>query len=103
MKIEVSIDFYPVERHGRAAPLIKGSRLLCWLGNRAANDQESPNDAVVEEVDAPIQPGSHGVARLRPVVPELWEQVEVGKNYDLTEGFVTRIGRFEVRGIVDER
>jgi hypothetical protein len=86
---------------GRHAPIGDGYR-ACWdIGNRTESGERMFNDApmLYESRDEWIAPGGDGVARIHPLVPELWVNVQPGPDVEMYEGSRV-VGRGEVLEVV---
>jgi hypothetical protein len=99
--VRVRFRLLTTEEGGRRGPIADGYR-ACWdIGNRTDGGERMFNDAplLIEDGDEWIAPGSGGVARIHPLVPEFWADVRPGLEVAMYEGSRV-VGRGQVLEVV---
>lgn len=70
----------------RSIGMRSGIRLSIWIDHALSEDGGPYVHDVQLTLDGEIRPGREGIARLEPLLPELWPDLQAGSRHDIWEG-----------------
>ncbi|MEW5855170.1 MAG: hypothetical protein AB2A00_40715 [Myxococcota bacterium] len=97
----VRIRLLRTEDGGRQTPIGRKHLFHCDIGATWRGMPVFHDAHVILDGRSGLGPGDEGTARLEPLNPELWKEVQVGRTFNLHEGRAQR-GVGEILEIVDE-
>ena len=99
--VRVRFRLLTTDEGGRKGPIADGYRASWDIGNRTDSGEWTSNDAplLLECHDEWVAPGETAIARIHPLVPELWAHVRPGLEVAMHEGSRV-VGRGEVIEVV---
>jgi hypothetical protein len=82
----VELRLLPTEKGGRSRPVFDDYRPNWNLGNKWLGEPTVNDGRVFLEGSTELPPGAEGLARIEPLVPELWGGVRPGSTIPMQEG-----------------
>ena len=96
--LEAELELVPTFKGGRQTPINSGYMPNFWLPRDDSRELVSAGIELVELEK--LSPGEAGLVRIYPFVPELWHDVQIGSQLEMTEGPARTMGTVTVIRVV---